>query len=129
MRNVSRTVPVICTSATPTWRNAMRRCNVVVGLVSALIAASVAAQTFPSKPLRFIVPFPPGGGTDLLARPLAARLRDALGQPVVIDNRGGAGGAIGGELAARSAADGHTLLLGSPGSLTINPHLGKLPYD
>jgi tripartite-type tricarboxylate transporter receptor subunit TctC len=105
------------------------KCRGVLSVIVALIAASATAQTFPSKPLRFIVPFPPGGGTDLLARAMAGKLREALGQPVVIDNRGGAGGVVGTELAARAAPDGHTLLLGSPGSLTINPHLGKLSYD
>jgi tripartite-type tricarboxylate transporter receptor subunit TctC len=103
--------------------------NVLAVLTAALIAASATGQTFPSKPIRFIVPFPPGGGTDLRARAMATRLREALGQPVVIDNRGGAGGVLGTELAARAAPDGHTLLLSSPGSLTINPHLGKLTYD
>jgi tripartite-type tricarboxylate transporter receptor subunit TctC len=88
------------------------------------------AQTYPVKPIRFIVPFAPGGGTDLVARMLAQRLPEALGQAVVVDNRGGAGGIIGAELAARAPADGYTLMLGSPGPLTINPNLSaKLPYD
>ena len=107
----------------------IKRRNLLVALTAVLIAANATAQTFPSKPIRFIVPFPAGGGTDLLARALAVKLREALGQPVVIDNRGGAGGVVGTELAARAAPDGHTLLLGSPGSLSINPHLGKLAYD
>jgi tripartite-type tricarboxylate transporter receptor subunit TctC len=88
------------------------------------------AQPYPSRPIRFIVPFAPGGGTDLVARMIAQRLPESLGQAVVVDNRGGAGGVIGAELAARAPADGYTLLLGSPGPLTINPNLGaKLPYD
>jgi tripartite-type tricarboxylate transporter receptor subunit TctC len=88
------------------------------------------AQQYPTKPIRFIVPFAPGGSTDLLARMLAQRLPEPLGQPVVVDNRGGAGGVIGAELAARAPADGYTLMLGSPGPLTINPNLqAKLPYD
>ena len=88
------------------------------------------AQQYPAKPIRFIVPFAPGGGTDVLARLLSQRLFDPLGQPVVVDNRSGAGGVIGAELAARAPADGYTLILGSPGPLTINPNLfARLPYD
>ena len=101
-------------------------------LISVLFlgAAAAGAQQYPVKPIRFIVPFAPGGGTDLVARMLAQRLPEALGQPVVVDNRGGAGGVIGAELAARAPADGYTLMLGSPGPLTINPNLNaKLPYD
>jgi tripartite-type tricarboxylate transporter receptor subunit TctC len=95
-----------------------------------VMPAALTAQQYPSKPIRFIVPFAPGGGTDLVARMLAQRLPEALGQPVVVDNRGGAGGIIGAELAARAPADGYTLMLGSPGPLTINPNLNaKLPYD
>jgi len=87
------------------------------------------AQSYPSKPIRFIVPFAPGGGTDVLARLLAPRLTESLGQPVVVDNRGGAGGVIGADIAAKAPADGYTIVLGSPGPLTINPNLQKLPYD
>jgi tripartite-type tricarboxylate transporter receptor subunit TctC len=91
--------------------------------------AVVHAQQYPVRPLRFIVPFAPGGSTDLLARFLAPRLTEALGQSVVVDNRGGAGGVIGAELAARAPADGYTIVLGSPGPLTINPNLQRVPYD
>jgi tripartite-type tricarboxylate transporter receptor subunit TctC len=87
------------------------------------------AQTYPTRPIRFIVPFAPGGSTDLLARILAQRMVETLGQPVVVDNRGGAGGVIGAELAARAPADGYTIVLGSPGPLTINPNLQRVPYD
>ena len=87
------------------------------------------AQQYPSRPIRFIVPFPPGGSTDLLARYLAPQLTQALGQTVVVDNRAGAGGVIGAELAARAPADGYTIVLGSPGPLTINPNLQRVPYD
>lgn len=91
---------------------------------------AAGAQPYPARPIRFIVPFAPGGGTDLLARMLAQRLPESLGQPVVVDNRGGAGGVIGAALAARAPADGYTIVLGSPGPLTINPNLqAKLPYD
>jgi len=95
----------------------------------ACLVAAAAAQTFPARPVRFIVPFAPGGGTDLLARTLAQRLSESFGQPVVVDNRGGAGGVIGAELAARAPADGYTVVLGSPGPLTINPNLQRVPYD
>lgn len=100
-------------------------------LISAfcLDIAVADAQQYPVRPIRFIVPFAPGGSTDLLARFLAPRLTEALGQTVVVDNRGGAGGVIGAELAARAPADGHTIVLGSPGPLTINPNLQRVPYD
>jgi len=91
---------------------------------------AAGAQNYPSRPLRFVVPFAPGGGTDILARLLAQRLSEFLAQPVVVDNRGGAGGVIGADLVAKSPADGYTLMLGSPGPLTINPNLlPRLPYD
>jgi tripartite-type tricarboxylate transporter receptor subunit TctC len=95
----------------------------------ALAIGSAAAQTYPVKPIRFVVPFAPGGGTDLLARLLAPRLTEALGQPVVVDNRGGAGGVIGAEIAVKAPADGYTIVLGSPGPLTINPNFQRMPYD
>src|SRR5215213_6642145 len=84
---------------------------------------------YPTKPLRFILPFPPGGGTDILGRLIAERLSASLGQPVVIENRGGAGGNVGAEAAARSAPDGYTIVLVAP-SLAISPTLySKLNYD
>jgi tripartite-type tricarboxylate transporter receptor subunit TctC len=98
-------------------------------LLAALCLAGPAfAQDYPSKPVRFIVPYPPGGGTDVIARIVQPRLAEGLGQPVVIENRGGAGGAVGTELAAKSAPDGYTLLF-TLSSHTINPLLYKLPYD
>jgi tripartite-type tricarboxylate transporter receptor subunit TctC len=88
------------------------------------------AQAYPTKPVRLIVPFAAGGGTDLVGRTLAQRLTEALGQTVVVENRGGAGGVIGADAVAKSAPDGYTLVLGSPGPLTINPNLqAKMPYD
>src|SRR5262245_50476825 len=100
-------------------------------LTSALCAGMppTYAQQYPSKPIRFVVPFAPGGGTDVLARLLAQRLYEPLGQPVIVDNRAGAGGVIGAEIAARAPADGYTIVLGSPGPLTINPNLQRVPYD
>jgi tripartite-type tricarboxylate transporter receptor subunit TctC len=99
-------------------------------LLAALAATGAHAQTYPSKPLRIIVPFAAGGGADLVARTVGAKLTESLGQPVVVDNRTGAAGTIGADIAAKSPADGHTLLLGSNGPLAINPSLyAKLPYD
>jgi tripartite-type tricarboxylate transporter receptor subunit TctC len=100
-----------------------------LGCALLLVATTATAQQYPNKPIRFIVPFAPGGGTDILARLLAPRLTESLGQPVVVDNRGGAGGVIGADMAAKAPADGYTIVLGSPGALTINPNLQKLPYD
>jgi tripartite-type tricarboxylate transporter receptor subunit TctC len=100
----------------------------VLALMCAITGAG--AQSYPSKPVRFVVPFAPGGGTDSLARLLAQRLSETLGQPVVVDNRGGAGGIIGAEIAAKAPPDGYTIVLGSPGPMTINPNLlSRLPYD
>jgi tripartite-type tricarboxylate transporter receptor subunit TctC len=93
-------------------------------------ASGAYAQTYPSKPIRFVVPFAAGGGSDLVARTVAAKITEALGQAVVVDNRAGAAGTIGADIAAKSPPDGHTLLLGSNGPLAINPSLyTKLPYD
>ena len=90
----------------------------------------LAAQDYPLRPVRLIVPFPPGGGNDIVARAVAQELGKSLGQQFVVDNRAGAGGAIGAELAARSPADGYTLFLGGVGSHVVNPSLhAKLPYD
>ncbi len=89
-----------------------------------------SGQTFPTKPIRFIVPFSPGGGTDTLARVVAQKMSENWGQSVVIENRTGAGGAIGTALAAKAAADGYTMLVSSPGFVVSAAlHAGKLPYD
>lgn len=95
-----------------------------------LAPALVWAQAFPARPLRLVVPFPPGGPTDIVARPLAQMLSIALGQPVTVDNRGGAGGSIAADFVAKSPADGYTLLMGTVGTHAINAALyKKLPYD
>ncbi len=85
--------------------------------------------SYPTKPIRYIVPFPPGGMTDLVSRIVAVRLSESLGQQVVIDNRGGAGGTVGTELAARSAPDGYTVALAFLGTFAIGPHIyNRVPY-
>jgi tripartite-type tricarboxylate transporter receptor subunit TctC len=98
--------------------------------VLALLAATLTnAQEWPSRPIRFILPFPPGGSTDILGRLIAERLSAGLGQPVVTENRGGAGGNVGAEAAARAAPDGYTFVLVAP-SLAISPTLySKINYD
>jgi tripartite-type tricarboxylate transporter receptor subunit TctC len=110
----------------------MRRWKFIILLAGAammLPAAARAAETFPTRPLRLVVPYPPGGGTDIVGRILGQKLHENLGQPVVIDNRSGAGGTLGTALAAKSAPDGYTLLL-VPTSHVINPSIyAKLPYD
>lgn len=91
---------------------------------------ALAQEAWPSRPIRFIVPWPPGGAADMIARLLSERLTVALGQPVQVDNRAGAGGIVGTEVAATSPADGYTLLFGSTGPNAINRSLyAKLPYD
>jgi tripartite-type tricarboxylate transporter receptor subunit TctC len=92
--------------------------------------ADAAQPNYPTKPVRLIVPYPPGGPTDLVARAINDRLAERLGQPVIIDNRGGAATIIGAEMAAHSPADGYTLLLATVTLLAVNPALNsKLPYD
>ena len=96
----------------------------------AFAATAIAADVYPSKPFRIVVPFPPGGPADVLARTVGDKLQAALGQPVVVDNRPGAGGNIGMELVAKAAPDGHTLALAPAGNLTVNPSLYRnVPYD
>jgi len=109
----------------------MKRFTILVCLVLGTLAGvSSAAQTFPNRPVRLIVPFPPGGGTDILARPVAEALSKKWGQPVVVENKGGAGGSIGTDAAAKAAPDGYTLVLGTVGTHAINQSLyRKLPYD
>jgi len=98
--------------------------------VSAIPAASALAQAFPNKPMRLILPYPPGGGSDTIARPFARKMAENTGHQVVIDNRGGAGGNIGMETAARAAPDGYTFVMGLTAQLAVNPGLyPKLPYD
>src|SRR4051812_41998384 len=104
-------------------------------LLTALAAPALAqlparAQSgYPNRPITLIVPYPPGGSTDNVARPVAIKLAELLGQNVVIENRGGAGGSIGAAAVAQARPDGYTLLVWPTAILTISPHMLKLPYD
>ncbi len=103
---------------------------VMSALLGFVASGTAYAQAWPSKSMRLIVPFPPGGATDILARQIGQKLSEKLNQQVIIDNRGGAGGNIGTELAAKAAPDGYTLLLEPGSTLTINPALySKLAFD
>jgi tripartite-type tricarboxylate transporter receptor subunit TctC len=104
--------------------------SVLAGLFLSLVAASAAAQPYPSRPVRFIIPFPPGGGVDVLTRAVAVDLSNRWGQPVLVENRPGAGSNIGADAVAKSAPDGYTLLATVNQTLTSNRFLYKaLPYD
>ena len=105
------------------------RRKLLVIVWAALTVTTAAAAEYPTKPIRLIVPFAPGGPSDILGRVLGQSLAERLGQQVVIDNRGGAGGNIGAEIAARSGPDGYTIFLGTPGILIANPAMGKVPFD
>ena len=103
--------------------------RLILLLCAALLALPAAAQTFPSKPVRIIVVYPPGGTSDAVTRLLAEKLSVTLGQQVLVENRGGAGGAIGMDAMAKSAPDGHTLAFSAISPVTLLPHVGKVPYD
>ena len=95
-----------------------------------MVPAAAWAQPYPSKPVRFIIPYPAGSSSnDIFGRVLAQRLSDALGQQFVVDNRAGASGHIGGELAAKAVPDSYTLLLGTNGGIAISPSVSRLLYD
>ena len=112
----------------PTRTAGLLRFAAVLSLAACALA--VQAQEYPSRPLRLLVPFAPGGGADIVARALAAPLAKRLGQPVVVDNKPGGGGTLAADLVAKSPADGYTLLYTTPGPQMTNPYLlAKLPYD
>jgi len=105
---------------------------VCAAVVAAVVVAvpGVMAQTYPTKPVKLVVPFPPGGSLDITGRLLAQKLTEAWGQPVVVENKPGAGGNIGADLVAKSAPDGYTILLGALSTHAVNPSLyAKMPYD
>ena len=107
-----------------------KRCTwACVAVLAALPAAELGAQQFPTRPLRIVVAFTPGGPSDYAARVISAKLPEYLGQQVIVDNRPGAAGTLGAEAVARAAPDGYTMLIGNTGILTILPHLQKVPYD
>jgi tripartite-type tricarboxylate transporter receptor subunit TctC len=99
------------------------------GLLLALATSLVHAQNWPLRPVRMIVPFPAGGPTDVMTRVLSDKLGQALGQPVVVENRPGAGGSIGADLVAKSAPDGYTFVMATGSTHSVGPYLTKLPYD
>ena len=108
----------------------MRISGQVVAIALAIAASLCEAQTYPSRPIRLVITFPPGGTTDFVGRPIAQKLSEFFGQSVVVDNRGGAGGVIATMIVAQAPADGYTLLLGTSSGMLINPLLNpKLPYD
>jgi tripartite-type tricarboxylate transporter receptor subunit TctC len=111
-------------------RRHLIRLAAVVWAAASLTAIAAHAQTYPTKPIRLIVPFPAGGATDLFARSLSQKLGERLGQSVVVDNKPGAGGTLGSDLAAKASADGYTLLLSTTSTHSIGPNLNpKIPYD
>src|SRR4030095_1236786 len=99
-------------------------------LAGLLLAAAAWAQPYPNRPIKFVVPFPPGGNLDFVARTLQPKMQEVLGQPVLIDNKGGAAGMIGLEYAARQPGDGYTIVLGNTGTIAINVSVySKMTYD
>ena len=101
-----------------------------VAMAAGLVAAGLQAQPYPSKPIRMMVPFPAGGGSDTMGRVIGQRLGERLAQPIVVENRPGAGGSIGADVVAKSAPDGYTILLGSTSELVQYPNVNpKIPYD
>jgi tripartite-type tricarboxylate transporter receptor subunit TctC len=112
--------------------NLLRRtlAHCLTAAVLAIAPFAVLAQTYPSKPVRMIVPFPPGGATDIVARLIAQKLTESWGMQVIVDNRAGAGGTIGSDLAAKSPSDAYTILMGTSSTHAVAPSLySKLPYD
>jgi tripartite-type tricarboxylate transporter receptor subunit TctC len=104
--------------------------RILFAAIALTLATAAWPQAYPAKPIRFVIPFPPGGSTDLVGRLLGQQWTQLMGQQVIIDNRGGAGGTIGVENVARSAPDGYTLVLGHIGTFGVGPSLySKLPYD
>ena len=111
----------------------MRRTSNLALLALALllpVAGDALAQAFPTKPVRIIIGFPPGGGIDIVARIMAPKLSEALGQPVIVENKPGAGGVLGTDFVAKSAPDGHTIFFGTTGNISINPvFIPNLPFN
>ncbi len=115
----------------PTRRRVVHGLAATAALISLPFPTAALAQApWPSRPIRFVVPYPPGGPLDQVARALAEKLRDPLGQPVLVDNKPGAGGNLGADLVAKSAPDGYSIVMGAVATHAINPYLfAKMPYD
>ena len=109
----------------------MRICINLAAIIALAGASSALAQvdTYPNKPIRWVIPFAPGGGTDMVARPIANKLTDRLGQQILYDNRGGGGGVIAGEIVANANPDGYTLLVAAVAVMTVTGSLQKMPFD
>ena len=104
--------------------------RIALATLLALALPAAMAQSWPSKPVKVVVNFPPGGAADQIARAIGTPLAEALGQPVVVENRAGANGNLGGEVVAKSPADGYTLLMGSGGMVSVNPYIhARMPFD
>jgi tripartite-type tricarboxylate transporter receptor subunit TctC len=100
-----------------------------VAVALSVVAGGAAAQGYPVKSIRVVAPFAPGGALDLTARTVGAKMNDSMKQTIIVDNRTGGGGVIGADVVAKAAADGYTVLLGSPAEIAVLPHLQKLPYN
>jgi len=109
----------------------MTTCIKLAAILALAGASSALAQVgpYPNKPVRWVIPFAPGGGTDMVARPIAAKLTDRLGQQILYDNRGGGGGVVAGEIVAKAAPDGYTLLVAAVAVMTVTGSLQKIPFD
>src|SRR5690349_15314027 len=107
----------------------MRKAFSVLALFATMAGSALAQSDYPNKPIRMIVGYAPGGGTDIMARIVATRMSEHLGQSVVVENRPGNSGIVGATAVARSAPDGYTLMMGVMSLNTIQPHLVQLPYD
>ena len=102
----------------------------LMAALAVLAAAPAAAQNYPTKPVKFVTPYPPGGTTDILARLVGTKLQQSLGQPFLVESKAGAGGNVGTDFVAKAPPDGYTILMGASGPLAINVSLFKsLPYD
>ncbi|NBQ07556.1 MAG: tripartite tricarboxylate transporter substrate binding protein, partial [Betaproteobacteria bacterium] len=111
-------------------RTALSAAVVMMGLVGGASTAVAQSTTYPTKPIRLVVPFPAGGATDIFARTLSQKLGEKLGTSVVVENKPGAGGTLGSDIVAKSTPDGYTLLLATSSTHSIGPNLNpKMPYD
>src|SRR5882672_6087322 len=113
----------------PREEASMRILRTLLAGLSLLLSASVAAQDFPTKPIKLIVPFPAGGPNDIIARVVGQRMSELMKQPVLIDNRGGQGGVLGTDAVAKANPDGYTIGIVNAGALAINQSMEKIPYD